>query len=50
VYEVTESLASINGLTEIELPADMAEMVKAANLPAEPAPARGQRSVPNDPL
>jgi hypothetical protein len=35
VYEVTESLSSINGLTEIELPADMTEMVKAANLPAE---------------
>ena len=35
VYEVTESLTSINQLTEIKIPADMTEMVKAANLPAE---------------
>ena len=35
VYEVTESLASINQLTEIEIPADMTEMVTAAKLPAE---------------
>jgi hypothetical protein len=35
VYEVTESLSSINQLTEIKIPADMTEMVKAANLPAE---------------
>jgi len=35
VYEVTESLASIDQLTEIKLPADMTEMVAAAKLPAE---------------
>jgi hypothetical protein len=35
VYEVTESLSSINQLTEIKLPADMTEMVAAAKLPAE---------------
>ena len=35
VYEVTESLSSINQLTEITLPADMTEMETAANLPAE---------------
>jgi len=35
VYEVTESLSSINQLTEINLPADMTEMVAAAELPAE---------------
>jgi hypothetical protein len=42
VYEVTESLSSINQLSEIKLPADMTEMVAAANLPAEmslPVPA-----------
>jgi hypothetical protein len=33
VYEVTESLSSINQLTEIELPADMLEMAAAAELP-----------------
>jgi hypothetical protein len=35
VYEVTESLSSINQLTEIKLSADMQEMVIAAALPAE---------------
>jgi hypothetical protein len=35
VYEVTESLTSINQFTEIEIPADMTEMVTAAQLPAE---------------
>jgi hypothetical protein len=35
VYEVTESLSSINQLTEIQLPADMTEMAAAAKLPAE---------------
>src|SRR5215213_9733269 len=35
VYEVTESLASINQLTEIKIPADMTDMVAAAQLPAE---------------
>lgn len=35
VYEVTESLSSINQLTEIRLPADMTEMVAAVELPAE---------------
>ena len=35
VYEVTESLSTINQLTEIKLPADMTEMVAAAKLPAE---------------
>src|SRR5215212_3295108 len=35
VYEVTESLSSINQLTEIKLPADMTEMVAAAKLPVE---------------
>jgi len=35
VYEVTESLSSINQLMEIQLPADMKEMVAAAELPAE---------------
>jgi len=35
VYEVTESLSSINQLMEIQLPADMQEMVAAAELPAE---------------
>ena len=35
VYEVTESLSSINQSTEIKLPADMQEMVAAAELPAE---------------
>jgi hypothetical protein len=35
VYEVTESLSSINQLTEIQLPADMKEMTAAAKLPAE---------------
>ena len=35
VYEVTQSLSSINQLTEIKLPADMTEMVAAAKLPAE---------------
>jgi hypothetical protein len=34
VYEVTESLSSINQLTEIKLPADMKEMVAAVELPA----------------
>jgi len=34
-FEVTQALSSINQLTEIELPADMAEMVTAAELPAE---------------
>ena len=33
VYEVTESLSSINQLTEIKLPADMTEMAAAAELP-----------------
>lgn len=35
VYEVTESLSSINQLTEIKIPAKMTEMVTAAKLPAE---------------
>ncbi len=35
VYEVTESLSSINQLAEIKLPADMTEMVAAAKLPVE---------------
>ena len=35
VYEVTESLSSIDQLTEIEIPADMTDMVTAAKLPAE---------------
>jgi len=35
VYEVTESLSSIDQLTEIQLPADMTEMAAAAKLPAE---------------
>ena len=35
VYEVTESLSSINQLTEIKLPDDMTEMVTAAKLPVE---------------
>ena len=35
VYEVTESLSSINQLTEIKIPADMLEMVAAAKLPVE---------------
>ena len=35
VYEVTESLSSINQLAEIKLPADMTEMVAAVKLPAE---------------
>jgi hypothetical protein len=35
IYEVTESLSSINQLTEIALPADMTEMVAAAKLPGE---------------
>jgi hypothetical protein len=35
VYEVTEALSSINQLTEIQLPADMTEMVAAAKLPVE---------------
>ncbi len=35
VYEVTESLSSINQLTEIILPADMTEMPAAAQLPLE---------------
>src|SRR5215213_3069269 len=35
VYDVTESLSSINQLTEIELPPGMTEMVTAANLPLE---------------
>jgi hypothetical protein len=35
VYEVSESLASINQLTEIKLPADMNKMVTAAELPAK---------------
>jgi hypothetical protein len=35
VVEVTESLSSVNQLTEIKIPADMTNMVKAANLPAE---------------
>jgi hypothetical protein len=35
VYEVTESLSSINQLTEIKLPTDMADMVAAAKLPAD---------------
>ena len=32
-YEVTETLSSINQLTEITLPADMEEMVSTSNLP-----------------
>lgn len=35
VYEVTESLSSINQLLEIKLPADMTEMVAATALPAQ---------------
>ncbi len=35
VYEVTESLSSINQSIEIKLPADMKEMVAAVELPAE---------------
>jgi hypothetical protein len=35
VYEVTESLSSINQLTEIKLPGDMTKMVTAAKLPVE---------------
>lgn len=35
VYEVSESLSSINELTEIQIPGDMTEMVAAAKLPAE---------------
>jgi hypothetical protein len=35
VYEVTQSLSSINQLTEIKLPADMLDMVAAAKLPTE---------------
>ena len=35
VVEVTESLSSVNQLTEIKIPADMTEMVTAAKLPAE---------------
>ena len=31
VYEVTQSLSSINQLTEIKIPADMTEMVTAAD-------------------
>jgi hypothetical protein len=34
-FEVTEALSSINQLTEIKLPADMEEMVAAAELPLE---------------
>ena len=34
-YEVTETLSSVNQLTEIALPADMEEMVSAADLPFE---------------
>ena len=37
VYEVTESLSSINQLMEITLPDDMQEMVAAVELPAEMA-------------
>lgn len=35
IYEVTESLSSINQLNEIKLPADMTEMVAAAKVPAD---------------
>lgn len=35
VYEVTETLSSINQVTDIELPADMTEMAAAAKVPAE---------------
>jgi hypothetical protein len=35
VYEVTESLSSINQLTETEVPADMTDMVASATLPVE---------------
>jgi hypothetical protein len=35
VYEVTETVSSINQLTEIKLPTDMMEMEAAARLPAE---------------
>lgn len=35
VYEVTESLSSINQAAEIKLPADMTKMVEAAKLPVE---------------
>jgi hypothetical protein len=35
VYEVTEALSSIRQLTEIELPADMQEMVSTSDLPFE---------------
>lgn len=34
IYEVTESLSSINQLSEINIPADMEKMVTAAQLPA----------------
>jgi hypothetical protein len=37
VYEVTQSLSSINQLTEIKLPVAMQEMVPAVKLPAEMA-------------
>lgn len=35
VYDVTQALSSINQLIEIQIPADMQEMVTAAQLPAE---------------
>jgi len=35
VYEVIEELSSINQLTEITIPADMQDMVTAAELPTE---------------
>ena len=35
VYEVTETLSSVNQLAEIKLPTDMTEMVSAAKLPLE---------------
>jgi hypothetical protein len=35
VYEVTQEMSSINQLSEISIPADMQDMVTAAELPAE---------------
>ena len=35
VYEVTETLSSVNQLAEIKLPTDMTEMVSASKLPLE---------------
>jgi hypothetical protein len=44
VYEVTQTLSSINQLAELKLPAEMTEMVAAAQVPAEmglPVPGNG---------